>query len=72
MNLIRLTAWLICFPIVVSACPVCFDAKEGTRQAFAWTTVMLSSVPLAMIFSAVYFLRRRIIQHEQSLTAEIR
>jgi heme exporter protein D len=43
------------------ACPVCFDAKDGTREAFVWTTVMLSLVPLAMIFGGGYLLRKRFI-----------
>jgi hypothetical protein len=39
------------------ACPVCFKSKEGTREAFLWTTVMLSLLPLGMIGGAVYAIR---------------
>jgi zinc transporter ZupT len=39
------------------ACSVCFDAKDGTRGAFLWTTVFLSLVPLAMIAGGIYTLK---------------
>lgn len=41
------------------ACAVCFDAKEGTREAFLGTTILLSLLPLAMVGGIVLWLWRR-------------
>lgn len=43
------------------ACAVCFDAKEGTREAFLGTTILLSLLPLAMVGGVILWLWRRSI-----------
>ena len=54
-------AWLASWPL--QACPVCFSAKEGSRDAFLWTTILLSLVPLAMM-GAVFFAIRYIVRQK--------
>ena len=41
------------------ACSVCFDSNAERRAAFLGTTVLLSLLPLGMLGSLVYWLRRR-------------
>ena len=43
----------------VEACPVCFSAKGGTREAFIITTVLLSCLPWAMVGGFVVWVRRK-------------
>ena len=46
------------------ACSVCFSAREENRIAFLVTTIFLSVLPLTLIGSAIWWLRRRIRQLE--------
>ena len=46
-------------PEVVHACPVCFDARDESRQAFLVTTAFLSLLPLGMVAGVGLWLRRR-------------
>ncbi len=49
--------WL--FPGLCEACAVCFSGRDETRAAFLATTLLLSGLPLALIGSLVFWLRRR-------------
>jgi hypothetical protein len=47
-------------PSIAFACPVCFAAKdEANRVAFLGTTVFLTSLPVLMISSLIYWVARR-------------
>jgi ABC-type spermidine/putrescine transport system permease subunit II len=47
-------------PSLAAACAVCFTGRsDETRVAFLATTVLLTALPLAMIGSLVWWLRRR-------------
>ncbi len=55
-------AWLVAIlvtavPAVARACPVCFDANEQNRAAFIVTTILLSTLPLAMVGVIVLWIR---------------
>ena len=39
-------------------CPVCFSAKEGSREAFIGTTIVLSLLPLLMIGGIAFWLKK--------------
>ncbi|HXV36771.1 MAG TPA: hypothetical protein VEC18_06470 [Myxococcota bacterium] len=56
-------------PSLAAACAVCFTGRtDETRVAFLATTVLLTALPLAMIGSLVWWLRRRAQQLEQRAT----
>ena len=44
---------------VARACPVCFSGTEENREAFFWTFVLLTTLPLATMGGIVWFLFRR-------------
>jgi hypothetical protein len=46
-------------PRLASACAVCFSGRDETRAAFLLTSILLSALPLLMIGSLVWWLRRR-------------
>jgi hypothetical protein len=47
-------------PRLAAACAVCFTGREDeTRIAFIATTVLLSALPILLIGSLVWWLRRR-------------
>jgi hypothetical protein len=48
------------------ACPSCASPLEENRQAFVDTTILLTVLPLAMIGSFVWWLRRRTRETEQA------
>jgi hypothetical protein len=56
-----LSALVLSFaPSVAWACPVCFAAKdEANRLAFLGTTVLLTSLPVLMVGSLIYWIARR-------------
>lgn len=51
-------------PQAVEACPVCFSAKEGTREAFLLTTAFLTFLPLGMIGTLLFWLRKHLQNKE--------
>jgi len=51
---------LLLTPLEAEACPVCFSAKEGSRQAFILTTALLTFLPLGMIGSLLFWLRKHL------------
>ncbi len=59
-------------PNTAFACAVCFTGRsDETRIAFIATTVLMTALPLLMIGSLVWWLRRRAqqIQREQESNA---
>jgi hypothetical protein len=40
------------------ACSVCFDSKEERRMAFMITTIILTVLPLTLVFGTIYWLRK--------------
>ncbi len=64
---VALAALVVLAPRVVHACAVCFGGQEGdTRLAFILTTAFLTFLPLLIIGGAVWWLRRRFRQLEES------
>ena len=45
-------------PTLAHACAVCFSGSPKVREAFFNMTIMLSLVPLALLFAGVWALRR--------------
>ena len=69
--------WLVVVVVVATffaqdalACTVCFDPKEERRMAFMVTTVLLTFLPLGLIFGTIYFLRKHISKQEPVPPAE--
>ncbi|MCU0668343.1 MAG: hypothetical protein MUF70_03195 [Myxococcota bacterium] len=55
-----LLALLLAVPGTAAACPMCLSGQGGgTGKAFAIGSLFLSITPLAVIGSAVWYLRRR-------------
>ena len=52
-------ATLAIFPDSAHACPVCFDARDESRQAFLATTAFLSLLPLGMVAGVGLWRRKR-------------
>lgn len=46
-------------PDVAHACPVCFDARAETREAFLVTTAFMTLLPLGMVAGTGLWLRHR-------------
>jgi hypothetical protein len=46
------------WPGAAHACAVCFSATDENRTAFLVTTIVLSLLPLGMITSALWWLKR--------------
>jgi len=69
------TGWLVLaalalvavLPEAVSACPVCFDARDENRQAFIATTAFLSLLPLGMVAGAGLWVRKRSHEVDEEL-----
>ncbi len=49
---------LVLAPQISDACAVCFSSSDENRMAFALTTILLTALPLVMIGSATFWLRR--------------
>ena len=64
----RITALAILLaPEIAAACSVCFSGRsDETRVAFIATTALLTALPLLLIGTLVWWLRRRAIQIQQS------
>lgn len=50
---------VLALPDVAFACPVCFTGNEANRVAYYISFVLLTTLPLALISSFVYYLIRR-------------
>jgi hypothetical protein len=46
------------WPVAANACAVCFSGSPRIRIAFFNTTILLSLLPLGMIFGGLWYLRR--------------
>lgn len=51
---------LMGFSLPVAACPVCFSAEGGTLNAFRFSTVFLTLVPLILFGSFGYWYFRQV------------
>lgn len=45
---------------LANACPVCFSGAEENREAFFWTFVLMTSLPLVFMGGTVWWLVRRV------------
>lgn len=55
--LFLLVAFVAMIPNAAEACPVCFQAKEGSRVAFIVTTVFMSVLPWMLVGGFVMWYR---------------
>jgi len=63
-SLLLVTALL---PELAAACAVCTAGTgEDSRQAFIWTTVFMSVLPLAAIGAGVLWLRRAMVRAREA------
>ena len=58
---------LVLSPQIASACAVCFSGSEENRMAFLLTTIFLTLLPLLLIGSLVWWLRRRAVEMRRTL-----
>ncbi len=58
-------AAIVCAPGPGYACAVCLSATDEYREAFTLTTAILTALPLLMIGSLVFWLRRRFLRQER-------
>ena len=57
-----LSALIVLRPKLAFACAVCVGNNEDTRVAFIATTALLTFLPLVLIGSVIWYLRRRALQ----------
>ena len=58
---------LVLAPEIAAACSVCFSGRsDETRVAFIATTALLTALPLLLIGTLVWWLRRRAHRIQQS------
>ena len=51
---------LVAIPEPGLACSVCVSASEQTREAYYLTTVLMMTLPFALLAGIVFWLRRRL------------
>jgi hypothetical protein len=54
IRILSMVIVLVLASVAAHACPVCFDAKGGTLNAFRFSAFFLSAIPL-LGFVAFYF-----------------
>ncbi len=59
------------WPSAGAACPVCLGGEERSRDAFIWTTVLLSVLPLGMIGGLVGWIWRRTRAQQRGAAPEV-
>jgi hypothetical protein len=58
---------IVFVPEIAVACSVCFSGRsDETRVAFIVTTAALTALPMLLIGTLVWWLRRRAVQMKQS------
>ena len=50
---------ILLMPKLALACAVCFDPNEASNDAFMWSTIFLSLLPLAVIGTVVWWVFRQ-------------
>ena len=76
MTLHALRAWLVCAaalaaPRLAFACSVCTAARDDkTQDAFMYTTILLSGLPLLMFAGAAFFIWWRLRAQRREAPAE--
>lgn len=60
LALVALAFWGV--PQLGEACAVCFSGRDESRAAFAATFVFMTALPLVMVGSVVWWLRRRLLE----------
>lgn len=63
--MVLLFSFVVCAQDVL-ACPVCFSAKGATLNAFRFSTVFLTVVPLIAFFSFIYWYRKKVKEIDQT------
>lgn len=58
--LISILTVIVFAPQYVDACPVCFSAKPGAREAFLLSTAFLTFFPLGLLGSMIFWFRKHI------------
>jgi len=58
MRYLPLSTLLMLSPGAAFACAVCAPGSEESRNAFMFSTLFLTTLPLLILFSGVYWLRR--------------
>ena len=61
---------LIAVPTVVQACPGCIAANEENRNAFLFTTALLTLIPLIIIGFTVRYLQAKAKKQQRSDRAD--
>ena len=56
---------VLALPRIAPACAVCFSARDESRTAYVFTTVLLSVLPLVFVFGLFGWLIRRTRMRER-------
>jgi hypothetical protein len=56
-------------PAVASACAVCIGGNEANREAFIFTTILLTIIPLIVIGCSVRWIQKRCAERDAQLEA---
>lgn len=71
VRILSLLAVLALVADVAQACPVCFSGAEENREAFFWTFVLMTSLPLAFMGGTVWWLVRRMRARDAAEAASV-
>ncbi|MCB0366659.1 MAG: hypothetical protein H6624_00025 [Bdellovibrionaceae bacterium] len=55
-----LAAALMFAPSKAQACTVCGFGQDGSQMAFLLTTILMTTMPLAFIVAAVFYIRKMV------------
>lgn len=52
---------------VLNACPVCFSGSENSRDAFLYTTILMTLLPLFIVGIVAFVIRKKFrqLQHRE-------
>ncbi|MCB0383928.1 MAG: hypothetical protein KDD43_00945 [Bdellovibrionales bacterium] len=65
---LHLTFSTLLLSATASACTVCGFGQDGSQMAFLLTTILMTTMPLAFIVGAIFFIRKMVKarRHEEA------
>jgi len=51
---------LLLFPSFLHACPSCFSSDGSNREAYFWTALIMTLLPLTLVGSLIWGLRKHL------------
>jgi hypothetical protein len=59
-------SFLFLFTSSLQACPSCFSSDGSNREAYFWTAIAMTVVPLSLIAGLIWTLRKYLQQEQES------